>query len=410
MSARHDVAIIGAGIIGLTIADYLQRSGRRVTLIDRNGIANEASFGNAGAIAFADILPLASKGMIKKAPKWLFDPLGPLSIRPAYLPTILPWLVRFWRASWSGQYQNSLVAQNAMMKLAEAELETLCRDTAIGAHVRHDGALQVYESLSEFEAAQPGWKVREQFGVSVQHLQGEEIKTFQPGLSNRIVAATFIPGWKTVDDPHQVAMNFWSRVHERGGALIKNEVSNINGTNIIFADGGSLNADIVVIAAGAWSHTLAKQLGDTIPLETERGYNTTLPPGAFDLKRQLIFGEHGFVITPLSSGIRIGGAVEFAGLKAAPDYRRSAVMLDKAKKFLPDLKTEGGKPWMGFRPSMPDSLPVIGRAKKTRDVFYAFGHGHLGLTQALSTARLISELVAGQPSAIDLAPFSPIRF
>jgi Glycine/D-amino acid oxidases (deaminating) len=166
----------------------------------------------------------------------------------------------------------------------------------------------------------------------------------------------------------------------------------------------------VVVAAGAWSHRLARTLGERIPLETERGYNTTLPPDAFDLKRQLTFGGHGFVVTPLACGVRIGGAVEFAGLEAAPNFARSAALLAKAKRLMPGLRTEGGSEWMGFRPSLPDTLPAIGPSATDDRVVYAFGHGHLGLTQAAATARLVADLMSARPPAIDLEPYRPQRF
>jgi D-amino-acid dehydrogenase len=165
-----------------------------------------------------------------------------------------------------------------------------------------------------------------------------------------------------------------------------------------------------VIAGGAWSKALAAPLGDRVPLETERGYNTTLPPGAFDLKRQLILGGHGFVITPLATGLRIGGAVELGGLELKPNYARADAMLKKAAIFLPGLKTEGGQQWMGFRPSLPDSLPVIGASLASPDIVYAFGHGHLGLTQSAATGRLVTDLLQKSTPAIDLTPFRPTRF
>jgi len=175
-------------------------------------------------------------------------------------------------------------------------------------------------------------------------------------------------------------------------------------------DGHVLVARRVVVAAGAWSHQLARTLSDRIPLETERGYNTTLPASAFDLKRQLTFDAHGFVVTPLACGVRVGGAVEFAGLDAKPNFARAATMLAKAKRFMPGLRTEGGTQWMGFRPSLPDSLPAIGPAAADARVVYAFGHGHLGLTQSAATARLVADIVAGRTPPLDLAPFRPQRF
>ena len=177
-----------------------------------------------------------------------------------------------------------------------------------------------------------------------------------------------------------------------------------------FRDAPSIVAPCVVVAAGAWSHRLARTLSDHIPLETERGYNTTLPVGAFDLRRQLIFRAHGFVVTPLESGVRVGGAVEFAGLDAPPNFARAASLLAKAKRFMPALRTEGGRQWMGFRPSLPDSLPAIGKASTDERVVYAFGHGHLGLTQSAATARIVADIIAARTPPLDLTPFRPQRF
>jgi D-amino-acid dehydrogenase len=183
-----------------------------------------------------------------------------------------------------------------------------------------------------------------------------------------------------------------------------------DGVALVLSDGRRVLAQRVVVAAGAWSHRLAQSLGDRIPLETERGYNTTLPPGAFDLQRQLTFPGHGFVVTPIAGGVRVGGAVELAGLDAPPNYARSDVLLGKAKRFLPGLQTAGGTRWMGFRPSLPDSLPAMGWAPGDARVVYAFGHGHLGLTQSAATAEIIGALLSGKEPPLDLRPFHPARF
>ena len=174
--------------------------------------------------------------------------------------------------------------------------------------------------------------------------------------------------------------------------------------------GETLEASHAVIAAGAWSRPLAAGAGDRIPLETERGYNTTLPPGAFDLRRQLTFPGHGFVVTPIGGGVRVGGAVELGGLRRPPDFRRSATMLAKAQHFLPGLRAEGGVQWMGFRPSLPDSLPVIGPSRMSPRIIHSFGHGHLGLTQSAATGRIVADLIGGRRPPLDIAPFSPQRF
>lgn len=408
---KHDVIIIGAGIIGLAVAHYAQQTGRKVTLVDRKGVAQEASFGNAGAFALADIFPLASPGIMRKAPKWLLDPLGPLSVRPQYALNIVPYLLKFFRASWPDQYRKSIVAQSALLDLAASEVQSMMQIPHIGNQICTDGALHLYESEREFAASQSSWQARQEFGIEFEHLDATRLADLQPGLSSHIKRATFIPKWQTVNDPLEFAQTLWRMVQQDGGELIEQDVKAISKAGeVTLQNGETLSANHIVVAAGAWSHQLAKQVGDHIPLESERGYNTTLPVEAFDLKRQLIFGEHGFVMTPLSTGIRVGGAVEFAGLDAAPNFKRSEIMLQKAKRFMPDLKTEQGTQWMGFRPSLPDTLPAIGKSAHTPNVSYAFGHGHLGLTQCFATGKLMAELIDGQTPSLDLTPFNPSRF
>ncbi|AZV19539.1 FAD-binding oxidoreductase [Mesorhizobium sp. M7A.F.Ce.TU.012.03.2.1] len=409
-----DIAIIGGGIIGICAAASLAEAGRRVTVFDRTGICEETSSGNAAAFAFSDVLPLAHKGMIRQLPKWLADPLGPLSIPPAYLPRLLPWLIRFWRAGAPGKYEASLAAQAGMMKLAEAEWMGLLDRSGTRSMLREDGSLELYESEAEFQAGLPGWAARERFGIGFRHVEGEELAALQPGLSPRFIKGTFVPGWKTVADPKLLGKAVWAYAQSKGArfemARIGQVAADQDGATLTLADGTTRQARHLVVAAGAWSHLLAKQLGDRIPLETERGYNTTLPTSAFDVKRMLIFSGHGFVVTPLATGLRVGGAVELGGIERPPNYARSKALLQKAQKFLPGLDPSGGREWMGFRPSLPDSVPVIGGAPGKRSVVYAFGHGHLGLTQAAATGRLIRDLVLGQTPPIDLAPFSPQRF
>lgn len=409
-----DVAVIGGGVVGLCCAYALREAGRSVLLVERGEIARGASFGNAGAFAFSDVLPLASPGIMKKAPGWLLDPLGPLSLRPAYLPKIAPWLWRFWRASSADACNRSMLAQSALMRLARTETHRLIEAAGLQAMLHSDGNLELYESSAEWQATLPSWAARAREGIEFRHLAGEEIAPLQPGLSPRFSHATFVPGWQSIADPYDYACALSERALAIGVSLRRASVealeSEENGVVLRLAGGERIRAGHAVVAAGAWSKPLAASLGDRVPLDTERGYNTTLPSDSFELKRQLTFGSHGFVVTRLSSGIRVGGAVELAGLDLPPNFRRSEAMLQKAKSFLPGLKTENGRQWMGFRPSMPDSLPVIGPSPRSPHVLYAFGHGHLGLTQSAATARLVADFVTGRTPALDPHPFRVGRF
>lgn len=407
------VIVIGAGVIGLSSALALQARGLSVTVLDREGPAAGASAGNAGAFAFTDILPLASPGLLRKAPRWLMDPLGPLSVPPRYALPIAPWMFRFWRACAPARVARSTIAQTLLMDLSRAELEPFLDATGTRPMLRKDGSLQVYESRAELDASLPGWQARAEHGIAFQHMDAEEMAQLQPGLSPRFTHGTFTPNWYSIADPRLYVLALADRFRAQGGRIEQAQVTGLAADTdrvTVIAQGRRWLGDHAVLAAGAHSRTLARDLGDRIPLETERGYNTTLPPDAFDLRLQVIFGGHGFVVSRLSTGIRVGGAVELGGLNLPPNYRRAEAMLAKAKSFLPALNTQGGTQWMGFRPSLPDTLPAIGPSRASPRVIHAFGHGHLGLTQSAGTARLVADLVTGATPAIDTQYFSPQRF
>lgn len=411
--SEPDVVVIGAGVVGVSAAIAARARGLSVLLVDRDGPAAGASAGNAGAFAFSDILPLASPRILRKAPGWLVDPLGPLAIPPAYALKIAPWMFHFWRACSPERVRRSTAAQAALMDLSKAELDAFLARTGTAPMLRRDGNLEVYEGEAQFRASLPGWRAKQEHGVAFEHLDAAGMAAIQPGLAPRFTHGTFTPGWYSVADPKLYTLALAEHFRSAGGAVERAEVAAlrpVEGGVEIAAPGRLIRASRVVVAAGAFSHRIARTIGDTVPLETERGYNTTLPADAFDLRTQITFGGHGFVVTRLSTGIRVGGAVELGGLDRPPDFRRSAAMLRKAQAFLPGLKPGGGVPWMGFRPSLPDSLPAIGRARATPRVVYAFGHGHLGLTQSAGTARLVADLLVGAPPAIAVGAFSAQRF
>lgn len=409
------IIVVGAGIVGIATAALMSERGHSVTVIDRSGVAEETSKGNAAALAFSDIMPLASPKILLKAPKWLLDPLGPLSVRPSYLPQLVPWLWQFWKASLPARFEASIAAQTELMRLAERELMALVARAGLDDMIRHDGSLQLYESEAELKASLAGWRRREDAKIAFEHVRGERLAALQPGLSPRFVAGTYVPGWKTVSEPQHFARRLWAHAERHGATLERAEIRALErtaqGPALRFADGSVRQARKIIVAAGAWSvRLIGTRTRLRIPLETERGYNTTLPPGSFDLRRQLIFGNHGFVVTPLSTGLRVGGAVELAGLDLPPNFARSKAMLEKASRFLPGLKTSGGTEWMGFRPSMPDSLPVLGVLPDDPDVLLGFGNGHLGLTQSAAMGRLLADLVEDRQPAIDISAYRPDRF
>ncbi|CAD0187062.1 D-amino acid dehydrogenase small subunit [Ruegeria sp. THAF57] len=410
----EQVVVIGAGVIGITTALELQRRGHSVLVLDKGGVAAETSAGNAGAFAFPEVEPLATPGIMRKAPKWLLDPLGPLSIPPAYAFKIAPWMYRFWRASQPGQYTRLLEAQANLMRLSAAALERLLPAVNGEPLMQRDGQMQLYESEAEFRASLQAWEVRRAHGIKFELLESPEaIAEKQPGLSSRFTHAGFTPDWLNTIEPKKWVEHLAQAFRDRQGRIEQQDIRALtpleNGVRIT-TQGGTIDTAKLVLAAGAWSHHLARTLGDHIPLETERGYNTTLPKGAFDLRMHLTFSRHGFVASRINGGVRVGGAVELAGLNLPPNFKRAETLLKKATQFLPGLNTEGGTQWMGFRPSLPDSMPVIGRSPNAAKVFYAFGHGHLGLTQSAGTAELVAALIDDRDAPISVAPYAPERF
>lgn len=406
------VAVIGAGLIGLASAHALADAGHDVTVIDREGPAAGASRGNAGWLAHTDIDPLASPGMLARVPGYLLDPLGPLAIRREYLLPILPWLARLILAARPSQLARSIEAIVAINRRAMPAWDRLSDRLGMGSMIHRRGAFFAFDSQSRLEGVRAHHARQRAYGITVEEIPGHELRQMEPGLSDTITSAAYYPDAAHVSDPRLVTEALFAAAQARGIGFIRATVQSVTpGVAITCTDHPPITADRAVIAAGAWSRPLAAALGDSVPLDTERGYNVSFPGATTQLTRPVSFEGHGFVASPLETGLRIGGAVELGGLHLLPNHDRTRALYTKASRFLRDIPPfESGTLWMGFRPSLPDSLPVIGRAKATPSIIYAFGHAHHGLTQSAATGEIVAQLIAGEPPAIDLTPFSPQRF
>ena len=411
----QSAVVIGAGIVGLSVAYHLAADGVAVTVVDRDPAGDKASFGNAAGIAVTEVMPASVPGLAWKVPGWLLDPLGPLAVRPAHALKLLPWLWRFSRAGRQDEVDRIGQALSALNNRVYGDLLPMLEACGQSATIHRRGALTVYETAGGLQKDAAEWAFKRRHGIETQILSGDEARELEPALGPIVTSAVLTPQWSHIDDPKALVdgLRAWL-VQERGVKIVAAEVGGLAASRTRAAarcsDGRELSADLVVVAAGAWSARLVQTIGDRAVLESERGYNTTLPSPGVVLSREVIFAERKFVATPLSIGLRIGGAAEFGGLEATANYKRSDALVRLASRYLPALTPRDGKAWAGHRPTTPDSLPVIGRARRHSNVIYAFGHGHLGLTQAATTGRLVADLAAGRPDSVDLSPYSINRF
>jgi len=412
------VGVIGAGMVGVCAASYLQREGHSVFLIDPGTPGEGTSFGNAGAFNASSVTPVSAPGIIKKVPGWLRDPLGPLSLRWSYLPTILPYLWRFVRAGSEEKVHAQARALRPLVGATLSALQPLVKDAGAEHLVHQRGHLYVYRSAESLAKDGLAWALRRENGVVVDEFDADELRQLEPALSRDYVRGLLVRENGHTSNPFGLVSALCEHVVRNGGAVIRASARGfrLDGGRLtaIRTDAGELAADAAVVCAGAWSKPLAASLGDKAPLETERGYHLMIRDPEVMPNIPTCDGDGKFVATPMDTGLRFAGTVELAGLKAPPDWRRARILLEQGRKMLPGLAAhhveERLSVWMGHRPSMPDSLPMLGPSRATPDVIYAFGHGHVGMTAAPMTGRLVADLVTGRKPSIDIAPFSPQRF
>jgi D-amino-acid dehydrogenase len=415
---KPSVAVIGAGIVGVVAASLLLRKGCAVTLLECGGPGEGASFGNAGCFNGSSVVPLSMPGIIRNVPGWLADPLAPLAIRWRYLPRLAPWLVRFLRAGSEDKVERQARALRTLTREGIEVLAPLVRDAGAQDLVQRLGHLYVYRSLRDWEHENATWRLRRENGISWDELMQDELRQLDPALSREYVKGVLVRENGHTTNPHRLIERLLQAFLRDGGRLQHGRALGFEVTDgrltAVRCQDALVRATRAVVAAGIWSKPLAAALGDAIPLETERGYSVMISnPEAFP-RHPTADAAAKFVATPMELGLRLAGTVELAGLEAPPNWQRARVLLTHARRMLPALSSEYEEArialWMGHRPSLPDSLPVIGASRRTRDVVYAFGHGHIGMTCAAKTGKTVAELVCGEPVGVDLAAFSPRRF
>ncbi len=406
---QTDIAIIGAGVVGLAIAERQLAEGREVTLIDPNPPGSGASYGNAGTIADYAVLPVGTPDVLRNLPSLLFDRNSPLSIRRAALPSLAPWLLRFALQSLPGPAKRNAAAIAGLLADAAPLWQGVAARIDAEDILQKRGCLYMYESAGAFRAAKADMAYRRSLGITVDLIGPDDLRQLEPGLPEVEGGAAFFPNAVFMSDPSAMVARLAAAVQ---APVLPHRIDRLerrNGGVHLAGDGITVQARRVVLAAGAHSRALARMAGDRIPLDTERGYHVEWDMPQPRITRPTCPSTRGFYLCPMSGRLRVAGTVELGGLTAPPSPHRVDKLVQGARAIFPDLG-EPSRDWMGFRPSLPDSLPVIGPSRGGDEVIHAYGHGHIGLTLAPITARLVADLVAGRPPERDITATRATRF
>jgi D-amino-acid dehydrogenase len=416
-----NIIIIGAGIIGVATALNLARAGHRVTVFDPAGPAGGASAGNGGAMAASGILPLNTPGIMARGLKMLLDPKQPLFIKWRYLPKIAPWLIRFVSHATPEQTENTAMALARLVMTSWSDHAALAAGTPAERYlVRSDYAF-IYPDRAAYERDAYGFALKRKAGIRWEEIEGAKLTSYDPALAKTDgFGVVYDDGEHAIlTDPKRYVEGLAFGLEALGGRIIREAVTDIRvntgpdgarRTTGVHAGGAFHECDTVLLAAGAWSKPLAAKLGLTLPLETERGYHLELWEPNVAMKRPLLVTQGKFVVTPIEGRIRCAGIDEFGGLEAGPSPEGPALLEHWVRRALPAIEWRKTTTWLGFRPTLPDSLPLIGAAPGVSNAFLSFGHHHLGMTAGPKTGRLLAMMMTGEKPNEDMAPFNPAKW
>lgn len=413
--AAEQAVVIGGGIVGVCCALYLQREGHAVTLIDPAAPGDSTAKWSCGQMAVSEVIPLSKPGILMKVPGWLMDQKGPLALRPSALPGILPWFLRFVA---SARHARIIEIANALTSLTRevyqdyAVLLDACADKTL---LGERPIIEVFDSPQAIERDRAHLELRQSLGFRSEVLGAADIADLEPALAGRFSHGLLFPDWRAVSDTEGFIAALTDSFVQRGGIRVQTEARRIDeaqgqASGVTLANGEQIPADHIVVAAGVGSRRFFGQLGVSIPLEGIAGYQALLRDPGVEFRHSVIYADGGFCFAPMTRGLQIGGTIEFAARDAKPNFRRADIILEKARRILPGLRTSEMEYGVGYRPFLPDTKPVIDRAPRLPNVLMAFGHGQLGLTLGATTGRLVADLADRRPTPQDLTPFSARRF
>jgi D-amino-acid dehydrogenase len=414
LSSGASIAVIGAGIVGVASAYALARQGYEVVVFDPAPPGEAGSSRtNAGHVAASDIYPLSTPGIHWKALKMLVNPDGPLKIPLRDMLVHIPWFWRFWRTSQGKRFETATNALNNLCRSSLAETIAMLDSAGMSDMLAHKGGVFIYNTKQSFNASKQGWAGKNARGFDSEEMDIERISQDIPSINNKFQYAVRAHQWAQVSDPLGIVRELVSAAKSKGVVFNTSRVDSLferSDSVTLETHKGMFQTEAVVMAAGVNSVAFAKSCGDFLPMVAERGYNLTIPAPNIELNLPLVFADRGIVATQLTCGLRIGGWAEYAhpSRPANQNYFESIARI--SGELFPGLKLDGASHWMGNRPSLPDSVPVISRSGHARRVYYNCGHGHYGLTHAASSARILCQLITGEENSQAQQAYSINRF
>ncbi|MEM6408735.1 MAG: FAD-dependent oxidoreductase [Pseudomonadota bacterium] len=413
-ASAKTVAVVGAGIVGVSTAIWLQRDGHKVILIDREGPAAGTSYGNGGVLASCSCVPVTGPGLIKKAPKMALDPNQPLFVKWGYFPKLAPWLLKYLSHANAADTKRIAAAVAGIVGDSLADHQALAEGTGAERWITPCDYVYVYNDRAQFEGDRFAWDIRKSHGFEWDELEGADFNAYDPIFEPKLGMGIRMDNHGRITDPGQYVKDLAAYFERAGGEIRKAAVEDViledGAVSGLRAGGETIDCDACVLATGVWSGPLAKKLGVTVPLETERGYHIDLWDPSFMPKAPVMVTSEKFVATPMEGRLRLAGVVEFGGLDAAPSRAPFDLLKRSALKAMPGLTFAREEEWMGHRPAPADSIPVIGEAPGAKGAFMGFGHHHIGLTGGPKTGRLLAQLISGRKPNIDVSVYSPARW
>jgi len=411
--SRSSIGVIGAGIQGVCISINLIKKGFKVTLIDRDEPGKEsASYGNAGHFSPYASLSMNRPDILIDVPAMLISTTGPLALKWNYVPKMIPWFFKFIKNCTKNKMMHTAKYMHQILDLALPAYDELFQEIDVSNLVESKGIIYFWTG-KDLKSRELEINVRKELGVEQKLLTSHEIHDLEPHIRQIYHAGVLYPSARHAKNPKKILLRLLELFTKKGGQLIKQNVQSISFTSdnkpVIKTDLKHYNFDKAVIACGAFSKKLTDQVNEKIPLDTERGYHVHFKGYDHLLSRPVIFLNRGFGITPMEQGLRVVGTVEFGGLNNPASKKRILNLVNNAKYLFPNLK-EHHDEWLGFRPTLPDFLPVIGSSKNYKNLFYSFGHHHLGWTLGAISGKIVAGMVADEKTNLDLSPYSSARF